>query len=114
MMTPETFSSTKLIPPIVGFFGAVIMLSYMSEIPVSQWATALLFGVISAYFGPPIIVAWLAHAGLAWLPADGSVEGLLGLTLGLSSIHIVGAIAVLGRRFSRDPTGFVRRRGGEQ
>ncbi|WP_068634894.1 hypothetical protein [Thauera butanivorans] len=113
-MTPEPFSSTKLIPPIVGFFGAVIMLSYMHEVPTSQWATALLFGVLGAYFGPPVIVAWLLHTGIAWLPTDGSVEGLLGLAVGLLSIHFVGAIAVLGRRFSRDPTGFIKRRGGSE
>ena len=112
-MTPEEHFSTKLIPPIAGFFGAVIMLSYMSEIPPRHWATALLAGVIAAYFAPPIAMAWLTHQGLAWLPADGSVEGLLGLLLGMGSIHIVGGLTVLGRRFAGDPTGFIRRKGGD-
>lgn len=115
-MTPETFSTTKLIPPLLGFFGAVIMLSYMRELPLTQWVPALLFGVLSAYFGPPVIVAWLLHLGWSWLPADGSVEGVLGLALGLGGIHIVGALAVLGARFARDPLGTVRGRdkGGDQ
>lgn len=113
-MTPDETFSAKLIPPIAGFFGAVIMLSYMAEIPPRHWATALLAGVLAAYFVPPIAVAWLAHQGVAWLPEDGSVEGLLGLLLGLASIHLVGGLTVLGRRFAGDPTSFISRKGDEQ
>ena len=110
-MTPDEAFSTKLIPPIAGFFGAVIMLSYMSEIPPRHWATALLAGVLAAYFAPPIAMAWLEHQGFSWLPVDGSVEGLLGLLLGMASIHLVGGLTVLGRRFAGDPTAFIRNRG---
>lgn len=113
-MTPDETFSAKLIPPIAGFLGAVIMLSYLSEIPPRHWVTALLAGVLAAYFAPPIAVAWLAHKGFEWLPVDGSVEGLLGLLLGMGSIHIVGGLTVLGRRFAGDPTGFIRSKGGEQ
>lgn len=111
-MTPEHFSA-KLIPPLAGFLGAVIMLSYMSEMPPRHWAAALLAGVLSAYFVPPIVSAWFAHAGLEWLPSDGSVEGLLGLLLGMGAIHLVGGLTVLGKRFAGDPTGFIRRKGGK-
>lgn len=113
-MTPDETFSAKLIPPIAGFLGAVIMLSYLAEIPPRHWVTALLAGVLAAYFAPPIAVAWLAHQGVEWLPIDGSVEGLLGLLLGMGSIHIVGGLTVLGRRFAGDPTGFIRRKGEEQ
>lgn len=111
-MTPEQITA-KLLPPIAGFLGAVIMLSYMSEMPPRHWVAALLAGVLAAYFVPPIVLAWLAHAGLDWLPTDGSVEGLLGLLLGMGAIHIVGGLTVLGKRFAGDPTGFVRKRGKE-
>lgn len=112
-MPPDSLTA-KLVPPIAGFLGAVIMLSYMSEIPPRHWVTALLAGVLAAYFVPPILVAWLIHKGIAWLPLDGSVEGLLGLLLGLASIHLVAGFTVLGRRFARDPAGFIQRKGGDQ
>lgn len=113
-MTPESFSATKLIPPVAGFFGAVIMLSYMQEMPARHWAVALMAGVLAAYFVPPIALAWLLHTGVAWLPLDGSVEGLLGLVLGMAAIHFVGGLAELGRRFTRDPLGTIRGKGDDQ
>lgn len=112
-MPPDDQFSARLIPPIAGFLGAVIMLSYMSEIPPRHWVTALLGGVLAAYFVPPIVLAWAAHKGWGWLPLDGSVEGLLGLLLGMASIHLVGGLSVLGRRFSKDPMAFPWKRGDE-
>jgi len=110
-----TIASAKLLPALVGFVGALITLSYMPDLSRRQWVTAVLFGTVASYFVPPIFSAWAHQSGAAlWLPADGSIEGLCGLLLGMGSIHIVGGVTVLGRRFSGDPTGFVRRRGEEE
>lgn len=105
----------KFIPAIVGFAGAVITLCYIPELSRRQWVTAILFGISSSYFVPPLVIAWLHHNEIAtWVPNDGSVAGLLGLLLGMASIHIVGGLTVLGRRFARDPVGFISRKGGEK
>ncbi|MCA9911835.1 MAG: hypothetical protein KC496_00735 [Anaerolineae bacterium] len=97
----------KFIPPALGFLGAIIMMSYMKEMPPRIWVTAILAGVCSAWVVPPIAAAWLIHAGISWLPIDGSVEGLLGLLMGLASIHLVAGAAVLGRKFSDNPLDFL-------
>lgn len=101
----------KMVPPIAGFFGAVVMLSYLEELSTRQWMSALLAGVLSSYFVPPVALAWLQHSGVTWLPQDFSLAGLMGLILGMLAIHLVAGIAVLGRGFSKDPIGFVLRRG---
>lgn len=97
----------RMIPPAAGFFGAVLMMSYLGEMPTRLWAVALGAGAVTPYFGVPVIVSYLTHT-FDWLPRDGGLEGLIGFGLGLLAIHIVGAFATFGRRFSNDPTGSLK------
>lgn len=100
----------KFLPPLMGFVGAVIMLSYRQELPPRQWATSILFGVVAAYVLPPIAAAWLRYQfDLAWLPGGGHLEGLLGLLLGMAGMYLVAALHKLGERFADDPVGTIKR-----
>ena len=93
----------KLLPPAAGFFGAVLMMSYLGQMSGRLWAVALGSGVLAPYFGVPVIMSYLVHQ-FTWLPRDGGVEGLIGFVLGLSAIHLIGGLATLGKRFTEDPT----------
>jgi hypothetical protein len=76
------------------------MLVHTRELDKRRMLVAVGFGVLAAWLMPPIAVAGLRQSfGWAWLPSDGSVEGLLGLLVGLGSINLVGAWL----RFVRDP-----------
>lgn len=101
----------KVVGPLAGFFGAVVMLTYMDEASTRRWMSALLAAVLSAYFVPPIVLSWMKHSGITWLPHDYSAAGLLGLTIGMLAIYLVGAMAMLGRHFAEDPIGFFLRLG---
>ncbi len=103
----------KLAPPLIAFLGAVTTISYMPELTRRQWLSAVMFGVLSAYYIPPIAGYWLRQQ-YPWIPADGSVEGLAGLILGLGSIHIIGALTTMGKRFSSDPVGTIKRAGSKK
>lgn len=108
-------TSSKLLTVLLGFVGAVITLSYMPELTKRQWLSSVLFGVVAAYIAPPSVVALIHHTGIAtWLPADGSVEGLSGLLLGMGSIHIIAGFTLIGRRFGKNPLSFFRRGKWEQ
>lgn len=99
----------KLIPPGAGFFGAMLMMSYLGEMPKRMWFVALGMGVLVPYFGTEVALHWLEHQ-FPWLrPDDGhnmSLAGLIGFAMGLMSIHLIGALATVGRRFAEDPQGF--------
>ena len=107
---------SKLFPPLAGLAGAIITLSYMTELTRRQWASALVIGVFGAYIITPIASAYLRHHfGAVWLPSDGSVEGLIGMMIGMAGIHVVGGFTVIGRKFSSDPVGaIVKMKGGEK
>lgn len=99
----------KLVPPLIAFGGAVVSLSYIPELTRRQWGAAILFAVLAAYLVPPIVGGWVRQSDYAsWVPADGSIEGLCGLLLGMGSIHLVGAFTLLGQRFAKDPQGTVK------
>lgn len=86
-----TWIGSKLLPPLLGFIGASLMLLYTRELDPRRMVVAVGFGVVAAWLVPPIAVPALrSGAGLDWLPADGSVEGLLGLLIGLAAINLVG------------------------
>lgn len=107
---------SKIFPPLAGLAGAIISLSYMVELTRRQWASALILGVIGAYLVTPVVSAYLRHTfGAEWIPNDGSLEGLIGLMMGMGAIHIVAASTLLGRKFSADPLGFIKcmRNGGK-
>lgn len=99
---PENLAA-RVLPPVLAFVGAVVMLSYLDNVPTRVWFAAVLGAVAAAYVGPPIAVAWLIHQGADWLPTDGSAHGVVGLLLGMGSIHFIGGLSVIGRRFSEDP-----------
>lgn len=108
--------SGKLLTMAAGFLGSLITLGLNEQpLPMRQWAALILFGALAAFFAPPLIVAQMQHAGItAWMPLDGSLEGLLGLTIGMGCIYITRALNVIGRRFSADPIGFFLRRGAKE
>lgn len=95
--------AARVLAPVLAFVGAVVMLSYLDSVPTRVWFAAVLGAVAAAYVGAPITVAWLIHNGADWIPTDGSVHGVVGLLLGFGSIHFIGGLSVLGRRFAEDP-----------
>jgi hypothetical protein len=95
--------AARVLAPVLAFVGAVVMLSYLNDVPTRIWFAAVVGSVAAAYVGAPITVAWLIHRGATWLPTDGSVHGVVGLLLGLGSIHFIGGLSVLGKRFAEDP-----------
>lgn len=100
------FIASKLFPPLMGLAGSVVSLSYMPELSKRQWGTALTIGVFGAYLITPMASAYLRHNfSIEWLPTDGSVEGLIGLMIGMGGIHLVGGFTALGRKFAEDPLG---------
>lgn len=104
--TTAGFIASKFFPPLMGLFGALATLSYMPELTKRQWGAALTIGVFGSYLVTPIVSAYLHYTvNITWLPQDGSVEGLIGLTIGMVGIFIVGSITNLGRKFSEDPFG---------
>lgn len=81
----------KLAPPLLGFIGASLQLLYTRELDPRRMAVAVIAGVLSAWIVPPMIVAYASTVpALAFLPAGGSVESLLGLLVGMCSINLVG------------------------
>lgn len=106
-------TTPDLIKPIIaaaGFFGALITLSAMPELTKRQMALAVLSGVTFAFWGTPIITAWIfSTASASWLPSGGSVEGLVGLLLGMGGIHLVGMFNTLAEGFSKDPISFIKK-----
>lgn len=83
--------TSKLMPPFLGFIGSTLMLLYTRELDPRRMAVAVIFGVLAAWLAPPLAVAGLRSMfALAWLPSDGSVEGLMGLLIGLAAINLVG------------------------
>lgn len=100
------FIASKFFPPLMGLFGALVTLSYMQELSKRQWGTAVTIGVFGSYLITPIISAYLYYTvDMSWLPKDGSVEGLIGLMIGMAGIHLVGGFTALGRKFTDDPLG---------
>lgn len=104
----EHLTGHKALPTVLGVVGAAIMLSYSPTPPGRrQWFTGVVSGSVLAYLGPPLIVPALKHyVSLPWLPVDGSIEGLVGLVLGLVGVHLVGGILKIAKAFTDDPVAF--------
>jgi len=100
---------SKLLPPVLGFVGATLMLLHTREMDPRRMVVAIVAGVISAWLVPPIVVAGARHSGFGWLPTDGSVESVLGFLVGLGAFNLVG----VWLRSTRDPHAAFKR-GGEQ
>lgn len=99
----------KLVPPAMGFFGSVLMMSYLGQMPVRLWAVALAAGAVTPYFGVEFVMQYLTHT-FGWISRDHSMglAGLIGFVMGLCAIHGIGALATLGKRFSENPTSFLK------
>lgn len=107
--TTAGFVASKFFPPLMGLFGSLVTLSYMQELTKRQWGTALTIGVFGSYLITPIVSAYLHYTvDMTWLPQDGSVEGLIGLLIGMVGIHAVGGFTYIGRKFSQDPFGILK------
>lgn len=106
-------ASTDLIKPIIaaaGFLGSMITLSAMPELTRRQMALAILSGISFAYWGTPILTALLySNPSISWLPAGGSVEGLVGLLLGMGGIHLVSIFNSLAQTIANDPISFIKK-----
>ena len=98
------FIASKFFPPLMGLLGSLITLSYAPEFTKRQWGAALTIGVFGAYLVTPIFSAYILYSERgAWLPKDGSVEGLFGIMFGMVGIFLVGAVSNLGKKFAADP-----------
>lgn len=108
-------ATAKVWPALAGLVGAVITLSLAPVPPPRRrWFAAMLTGVFGAYYLAPIAAAGVRHAWpLDWMPADGSLEGLMGLVIGILGIYAVEALRTLGARFAKDPARFLSRKGAE-
>lgn len=95
----------KLIPPGAGFAGAILMMTFLGEMSRREWAVALSMGVLVPYFGTEILMSYLIHT-FEWLRGahNMGLAGLIGFVSGLMSIHLIGALATFGKRFSTNPT----------
>lgn len=93
----------KFIPPLMGFFGASLMMTYLGQMPPRQWVVAISAGVMGSYFGVPIATRFMTHT-FEWFPNDDGARGLIGFVIGLSAIFLVGGVAAVGRRFESNPT----------
>ena len=99
--TPDFLKSVFL---ATGFLGSLITLSAMPELTKKQMFLAVLSGVAFAYLGTPVVAAWVfSLASATWLPAGGSVEGLIGLFLGMGGIHFVVFLTSVFQNLSKNP-----------
>lgn len=102
-------ASGKLLNAAAAFLGSLVSLGTTERrMPPSMWMALMLFAVLLGYFIPPVAVAGMrASQWPDWLQS----EGLIAMLLGLGCMYINHAFQVLGKRFSKDPVGFVVRRG---
>ena len=105
-------TTPDLIKPIIaaaGFLGSLITLSAMPELTKRQMILAVISGIAFAFWGTPIITAWIFTTNSAsWLPTGGSVEGLVGLLLGMGGIHLVAMFNTFSENFAKDPVSFFK------
>lgn len=97
----------KMVPPGAGFFGAILMMTFLGEMSKREWFVALATGVMVPYFGTETLMHYLDHT-FEWVaqPAGDhsmGLAGLIGFVMGLMSIHLVGALATFGKRFASNP-----------
>lgn len=99
----------KMVPPGAGFVGAILMMTFLGEMSRREWLVAVIAGIALPYFGTDIAMHYLEFT-LPWLGSgvehNMSLAGLIGFVLGLMGIHIIGAMATIGRRFSSNPVDF--------
>jgi hypothetical protein len=95
----ESILASRLFAPFLSFVGVAIMVLWKRGIVKSLLAVAVLAAPVFTVLIVPIAVAWIRSAPtLAWLPTDGSVEGLIGFTVGLSALNLVAIVMRLGRQ----------------
>lgn len=104
----DVITSHKALPALLGLVGAAIAMTYSPSPPGRrQWFAAVLSGGAFAWVGTSVAVAAIRHfTQWEWLPTDGSVEGLVGLLLGIAGMRLVSGIISLTTAFSNDPVGF--------
>lgn len=105
----DQITGHKLLPTVLGLVGAAIALTYSPTPPGRRlWFASVLSGAVLAFVGTPIVAAAARHyVGLDWLPGDGSVDGLIGLMLGVTGMQIVAGTILFASSFARDPVGTV-------
>lgn len=107
----ESIFASRWLAPFLSFVGVAIMVLWKSGIDKPRLAVAILSAPTFTVLVVPIAVAWIRSApSLAWLPTDGSVEGLIGLIVGLSALNIVAIVLRLGRQAETEA---VNRLGGK-
>lgn len=91
--------ASAMFAPFVSFVGVAIMVLWQRGIEKTRLAVAVLAAPIFTVLFVRIGVAWIrSDKKFAWLPADGSVEGLIGLLVGLFALNLVAIFFRLGRQ----------------
>lgn len=102
---------SRLFAPFVSFVGVAIMVLWKRDIDRRRMAVAVLSAPAFTLLVVPLIVAWIrTMPSLAWLPKDGSVEGLIGLIVGITALNIVSMVLRVG---ASAETAAVNRVGGQ-
>lgn len=93
----EQVLSSRLLAPFVSFVGVAIMLLWNREMKRSRMAVAVLSAPTFTVLVVPAAMAYIRSVpALAWLPQDGSIEGLIGLIVGLTALNIVALVLRVG------------------
>lgn len=91
--------ASAMFAPFLSFVGVAIMVLWQRGIEKSRLAIAVIGAPIFTILAIRIGLAWVRSTKNAtWLPADGSVEALIGLIVGLSVLNIIAILFRLGRQ----------------
>lgn len=84
---------SRLFAPFISFVGVAVMLLWRKEPNRRRIAVAVLAAPTFTFLVVPIATAWIRNTpDLAWLPRDGSVEGLLGFVAGITALNLVALV----------------------
>lgn len=93
----EQILSSRLFAPFVSFMGVAIMLLWTSQMTRARVAVAVLSAPTFTFLVVPVVISYLRSvSALAWLPQDGSIEGLLGFVIGMTALNLVALVLRVG------------------
>jgi hypothetical protein len=95
----EQILESRLFAPFVSFVGVAIMLLWSREMSRGRVAVAVLAAPTFSFLIVPMAMSYLRSVpALAWLPHDGSIEGLLGFVIGMVALNLVALVLRAGGR----------------
>lgn len=109
----EQILASRLFAPFVSFMGVAIMLLWSRQMTRARVAVAVLSAPIFTVLVVPVVISYLRSvSALAWLPQDGSIEGLLGFVIGMTALNLVALVLRVGDK--AESAGTDRIFGGKQ